>query len=458
MDFDKLKTFYHVATLCSITKASDILQMDKSSISRQLALLEEQVKNKLFERKKNHLYLTPQGKFLLEKARLILTEIESTKAMMIAKGDQLTGTLAITSSYEMTNTWLTHVLPPFIEQHPLVQVSIKASNQLLDLTMREADVALQPYCNDQSDLVQKYLMTSRFYLYASKEYLKKFGTPNKPEDLDNHRLIIFGEGATSYPHNSANWPLHIATKNGKIRKPFLVINSVEGMFHLMENGVGIASIAENSPLLKHTDAEVVPLLVNQACQEIDTHFIYHKQFEGIKLIESLHDFLKKHANEQEKLQRSSDIFHIGAKALILNKKGKLLLLLRHHSNGHIYWDIPGGRLERGESMTDTLIRKVKEETGFDIKEIRPFTMVLSELRIPFKEVHDAGLVFSTYLCRTDSITPILKNEFVDFGWFTTHEAVKKLQIGYPEELTKKLISLNKKINVTAQIPFLRRDI
>lgn len=291
MDFDKLKTFYHVATIGSVTKATDILQMDKSSISRQLTLLENQVDSKLFERKSNQLFLTPQGQFLLEKARIILLEIEATKAMMLSKGEELTGSLTIATTHAIASTWLTHFIHQFVEQHPLVQVFIKASNHLPNLSMCEADVALRPYCQDQPNLIQKHLMTWRLYLHASRQYLEEFGTPCRLEDLDDHRLIIFGEDPNVYPYNYSNWPLHIGTKEGKTRKPFLLINSVEGMLNLVENGVGIGSMVEHSPLLERTRADLVPVLFEEAYQDIDAYFIYHKQFDGIKLIKSLEDFL-----------------------------------------------------------------------------------------------------------------------------------------------------------------------
>lgn len=63
--------------------------------------------------------------------------------------------------------------------------------------------------------------------------------------------------------------------------------------------------------------------------------------------------------------RKEDCFHLGVKALIFNEKNKMLLLERHHPSKKMYWDIPGGRLLRGESLIETLIREVKEETGFE---------------------------------------------------------------------------------------------
>lgn len=299
MDFDKLHTFYHVAQLGSITKAAEVLQIDKSSISRQLTLLEDQLGCKLFDRVGNQLVLTLKGNVLLEKARVILLEVETTKAAMLSKDEQLSGSLTITMTYALVSTWLTHFLHQFIELYPKLQIRIKASNQPLNLSLREADVAIRPYCNDQDDLIQKHLKKWKLYLHASKSYIERFGMPRCLEDLDHHRLIIFGENANHYPYNYSNWPLLIGLKEGKIRKPFLLINSVEGMFNLVNNGVGIGTMAENSPLLKNNEKELVPILPDEAYQEIDAYFMYHKQFQFLKVINSLETFLMEYVGKIE---------------------------------------------------------------------------------------------------------------------------------------------------------------
>lgn len=299
MDFDKLQTFYQVACVGSITNATKSLGMDKSSISRQLSGLEEQIGKKLFERHSNHLILTPHGNFLLERARMILMEVEATKAAMISGDEKMTGSLTITTTYALASTWLTHFFHRFIEQHSSLQIQIKASNRPLNLSLREADVAIRPYCNEQTNLIQKHLMTWRLHLYASKAYVKKFGLPQSLVDLDNHRLIIFGESSNNYPYNYANWPLTVGLERGKVRKPFLLINSVESMLNLIVKGVGIGCISNNSPLIN--DADLIPIFPEEAHQDIDAYFIYHEQFQGVSVIQSLEKFLMEYVKKHEKL-------------------------------------------------------------------------------------------------------------------------------------------------------------
>ena len=92
---------------------------------------------------------------------------------------------------------------------------------------------------------------------------------------------------------------------------------------------------------------------------------------------------------------------------------------------------------------DTLIREVKEETGLDgISEFHPFTMVLTNIRIPIYD-DSVGLIFSIFRCNLSiPFQPILSSEHINFGWFTPFEASQKLKVQYPIEFIENLARLN----------------
>lgn len=133
-----------------------------------------------------------------------------------------------------------------------------------------------------------------------------------------------------------------------------------------------------------------------------------------------------------------DSFHIGVKALIINPDQNVLLLERLHPLKRIYWDLPGGRMHQGESLLDTLKREVKEEIGLDnFDEIIPYSMFLSDIRIPVLN-ESVGLVFSIFQCKiTIPFQPVLSEEHVNYAWFPLHEAIKKLN--YPTDAFSKVI-------------------
>lgn len=137
------------------------------------------------------------------------------------------------------------------------------------------------------------------------------------------------------------------------------------------------------------------------------------------------------------------LFYIGVKGLIQNSQGQLLLLkadVSQHSRGTpAYWDIPGGRIDEGESVLDALKREIKEETGIaKLETYQFFTAVVSNHQIP-QGRQQIGLVLMIYVVKipAKSIVKISK-EHTEYEWVSRLEARKRLIHKYPKEFTDRL--------------------
>ena len=142
-----------------------------------------------------------------------------------------------------------------------------------------------------------------------------------------------------------------------------------------------------------------------------------------------------------------DTFHLGVKAIIRNQKGEILLLKVNPDElkgykGSAYWDLPGGRIHKGETAEDALRRELKEETGIpSVKNLKPFSMTLSNQRIP-TSTGDVGLILASFLCEADNRGKItISKEHTDMKWFSPRKAAKLLQAKYAKEYTEKLSTL-----------------
>lgn len=135
-----------------------------------------------------------------------------------------------------------------------------------------------------------------------------------------------------------------------------------------------------------------------------------------------------------------DSFHIGVKAVIFNKENRILLLERDHPIKRMYWDLPGGRLQKNESLISALVREIKEEIGLsDVDHFYPLITTLTNIRIPIQQDESIGLIFSIFKCHLSStFQPILSTEHINFEWFTPLQASEKLKSQYPEEFIEKL--------------------
>lgn len=138
-----------------------------------------------------------------------------------------------------------------------------------------------------------------------------------------------------------------------------------------------------------------------------------------------------------------DCFHLGLKALIHNRSGKLLLLQKNSKTKELLWDLPGGRIQKNESFEEALRREVYEETGLEnITRMDPLTMVLSRSRIPLQD-RDVGLILAVYLCDVidDASVIRLSNEHLHYDWFKPAEAAALLAVNHPAALTDAIARL-----------------
>lgn len=131
---------------------------------------------------------------------------------------------------------------------------------------------------------------------------------------------------------------------------------------------------------------------------------------------------------------SEDCFHLGLKAIIFNEGNKVLLLKGKNRKGLIYWDIPGGRIQKDEDVLCGLKREVFEETGIDsLQEISPICFSLSEIRFDVGSAN-FGLIYYFFQSRAENAEVKLSHEHHYYEWCDLKEAIVKIEKDAPKEL------------------------
>ena len=209
MDWDKLKVFHAAAEAGSFTHAGEQLGLSQSAVSRQVSALEQALNVSLFHRHARGLILTEQGELLYRTAHEVFMKLELARAKLTDSRERPNGDLKVTTTVGLGTHWLTPKIGEFVDLYPDIRISLIMTDEELDLAMREADVAIRLRIPTQPDLIQRKLFSVHFHVYASPEYLKRFGTPNKIEDLDNHRILLLGGGNIPTFLQNRNWPLEV---------------------------------------------------------------------------------------------------------------------------------------------------------------------------------------------------------------------------------------------------------
>jgi DNA-binding transcriptional LysR family regulator len=286
MDWEKLKIFHVVAGARSFTHAGETLSLSQSAVSRQISALEQELKVPLFHRHARGLILTEQGEVLYRTAHEVFMKLEATRSELSDSREKPNGELKVTTAVGLGSFWLASRIGEFLELYPEVRVHLLLSDEELDLSMREADVAIRLRLPVQADLVQRKLFTVHFHAYASPSYLKRNGHPRSPEELDGHRLLTLGGPVPSFYQN-LNWLAAVGRDGSGPRKVALTVNNAMGLRAAVENGAGIATlpdyIAEGTGL--------VQLFADHDAPSLDAYFVYPEELRSVARVQVFRDFL-----------------------------------------------------------------------------------------------------------------------------------------------------------------------
>ena len=298
-DWDRIRVFHGVAEAGSFTRATEVLNLSQSAISRQISALEEDIGTPLFHRHARGLVLTEQGELLLESARAISSKIASTSSLLSESKQEPSGHLRVTANQGFGSFWLTSHIKEFLDLYPDISINLLVLDTELDLGMREADVAIRLTPPSKPDLIQKKLRTAHTHLYASPRYLETAPPLETADDLDRHRLIDYGTGTPPAPVPSLNWVLEAGRDEDDPRprrEPSLSINNVYGMLRATQKGAGVASLPDYLGTISDRLVRVLPQLEGPG---FDVYFVYPEEMRASARVGAFRDFLSRKMSEQQ---------------------------------------------------------------------------------------------------------------------------------------------------------------
>jgi len=284
MDWDKLRIFHAVADAGSLTHAGDTLHLSQSAVSRQIRALEESLNTTLFHRHARGLILTEQGELLFDATTAMARRLDTAEARIRDSEEEVFGDLRVTTTIGFGSLWLAPRLPKLYEKYPDLNIDLMLEERVLDLPMREADVAIRMKEPSQADLIRRRLMSIRMRLYASPEYVTERGTPASMEDLRVHRLIC--QSPSSF-QVSAGATLSQQLLTHEIRS-LLTVNNYFGVLQAVLSNLGIGVlpdyVVEDFPRL-------VRILPDVESAEVPVFLAFPEELRQSKRIGAFRDFV-----------------------------------------------------------------------------------------------------------------------------------------------------------------------
>jgi DNA-binding transcriptional LysR family regulator len=237
--------------------------------------------------------LTEVGEQLFRTAHRMHWELQQVETQMTESQDEPTGPLLITTTVGFGSTWLASRIDDFLQLYPQIQCEIKLNDAEMDLAMREADVAIRLHRPSQSDLIQRKLFNVHNHFYASQDYITQHGAPAAVEELDDHRIISFGEPVPSYL-GDINYLERLGRTDGNPRRAALKVNAIYGMMQAARAGIGIAMLPD---YVAEHESSLERVMTGIELPSYEAYFVYPPALKNSKRVGVFRDFLVSKARE-----------------------------------------------------------------------------------------------------------------------------------------------------------------
>lgn len=233
---DAMRAFVSVVTEGSFSRAATSLQLSPQLVSKYVLKLEERLNVRLLNRTTRKVSLTEAGTHYFQHAQHILLSIEEMDSQLGGLQQNPKGRLRISAPVSFASKHMAKLITDFQSHYPLVNVDLQLNDRKVDIVEEGFDITLRIGHLKSSSLIAKRVAPIRLILCASPEYLKKNGTPNRPEDLKDHRYLHYSYMEMEGKEETYSW---LKVKNSEHRGEFHC-NNGDVLVNAAISGAGIA--------------------------------------------------------------------------------------------------------------------------------------------------------------------------------------------------------------------------
>lgn len=239
-NLNTITVFVRVAESRSFTAAAHRLGISASGVSKSVSRLEEELGVRLVNRTTRKVSLTEDGVSFFERCRQILYEIEEAETALTRARAAPRGKLRVQMPVSFGRRVIIPALADFIARYPELVVDVELSDRVPDLTEEGLDAVVHIGEPGDTRLVARRLCAIRHATCAAPEYLRRYGEPATPDELDKHRCLAY-----TYPHTGGyrDWQFSYNGKRfSKVVSGSLNVNNSESLLEMAIAGAGIAAI------------------------------------------------------------------------------------------------------------------------------------------------------------------------------------------------------------------------
>ena len=266
-----MSAFVRAVELGGFSTAARELGLTPSAISKLVTRLEDRLGVRLLNRTTRRLALTPEGEAYFHRSQRILADIGEAENEVARFRAQPKGVLRINVGTAFGLHQLAPALPEFLARHPEMQVELTITDRVVDLIEEGADLGIRLGALVDSSLVARRICELERVVCASPAYLRKNGTPKKPEDLLKHNCLCI-----AYSPSLQRWPFagkegvqHIEVSGNASA------NTADALLELALVGLGIIRLSDVIVGEAIREGKLAPLLQDVHHSEpLPLHAVY----------------------------------------------------------------------------------------------------------------------------------------------------------------------------------------
>ncbi|CAM3067932.1 LysR family transcriptional regulator [Moritella viscosa] len=283
-----IRSFVLIAKLGNFTKAAEALSVSRSHVSRQISSLEKQMQVTLFTRSTRSLKLTQAGERLYQECEKSINGINQALIAAVDDTEEIRGLIRVNcvGGYIGENI-ISKYLADFMVEYQHIQVHLDFSSHRIDLIQDDFDVAFRMGQLEDSGFIAKKLMNIEIVTLASPSYIKQYGSPEHPKELNEHRCLTGSVKRWSFQsvedkdeQFDVSVEGHLVTKNGYA----LITNALTG------NGIIRVPRMYCSDAIR--DGRLVEILPQWHTPSVLFSAVYHRDKYQPKRLRTFIDFIK----------------------------------------------------------------------------------------------------------------------------------------------------------------------
>jgi LysR family transcriptional regulator for bpeEF and oprC len=278
MSIDSLQSiqiFIEAAETESFTIAARHLGISPSGVSKSITRLEDKLGVRLLSRTTRSVKTTEEGFKLLETYKQIIRELEDAEENIKSKIARPSGRLRIQMPLGIGQHIISPILSKFAEEYPDVMIDLELSDRDTEMIDERLDAVIRIGDPPDSRIIARKLGTIKYIVAASPGYIKRYGAPQSPDDLERHRCLGY---FIPYTNKYREWKF--STRQGKksfMPSGVLNINNAPALIEAAEQGLGVISVANFLIYESVKTGKLVPLLTTFAAEGTDVWLTYFER-------------------------------------------------------------------------------------------------------------------------------------------------------------------------------------